>query len=234
MTSSIYNYQNNAKLWLPMTAACHDPGNVRTLDKSGNGLHFRFGNGVTSTTYPAKISGQRGYSFDGGDYLEALANQTNVITSGTWATFCSVKVATSQDLYSHFSSGPTVMRALIMAVYGATPPDVRFYCGDIVNPAYITDATCLRNNTSLFVAGVLTAAGLRRIYANGSYGVDSSAGVVAPGAPMTLPCLGARAGGSSFLQPPGKIFWYGHWEYALTELQLRDLEARLRRQLNDV
>jgi hypothetical protein len=234
MTSSVYNYVNNAKLWLPMTAACHDATNLRTLDKSGNGLNFRFGNGVTSTTYPAKLSGQRGYSFDGGDYLEALANQTNAITSGTWAVLSFIKAAASQDIYSHFSSGPTVVRAVIMAVYGTAPPELRFYCGDTANPAYIANATAFRDDTVLFVAGTVSSVGNRRIYANGLYGTDSSAGTNVPGAPATFPRIGARGDNSTFVQPPGKVFWYGHWEYALSELQLRDLEQRLRRQLNDV
>jgi hypothetical protein len=234
MTSSIYNYVNNAKVWLPMTSATHDPTNVRTLDVSSNKLHFRFGNGVTSTTYPAKNSGQRGYSFDGGDYLEALANQTNALASATWAILCRIPTSTAQDIYSHWSAGPTVVRSLIWAVYGSTPPELRFYCGDIANPASIADATYLRNGHVLFVAGVLTSAGVRRIYADGRYGTDNAAGVVAPGAPVTFPRIGARGDGTSFIQPPGNVFWYGHWEYALTELQLRDLEARLRRQLNDV
>jgi hypothetical protein len=217
-----------------MTAACHDATNLRTLDKSGNGLNFRFGDGVTSTTYPTKNGDQRGYAFDGGDYLQALANQTNVITSGTWAILCRVPNSTAQDIYSHWSAGPTVVRSLIWAVYGSAPPELRFYCGDIGNPASIADATFLRNGGVLFVAGVLTSTNIRRIYANGRYGTDNAAGVVAPGAPATFPRIGARGDGTSFIQPPGKVFWYGHWEYALSELQLRDLEQRLRRQLNDV
>jgi hypothetical protein len=32
----------------------------------------------------------------------------------------------------------------------------------------------------------------------------------------------------------GNVYFVGAWSYALTELQIRDLEARLRRQLNDV
>ena len=139
MTSSVYNYVNNAKVWLPMTAATHDATNLRTLDKSGNGLHFRFGNGVTSTTYPAKLPSQHGYSFDGGDYLEAPVNQTNALSQATWAVLSSTNFPTSQDVYSHWSSGPNVVRALLWAVYGSSPPEFRFYCGDIANPASITE-----------------------------------------------------------------------------------------------
>lgn len=41
----------------------------RTLDVSGNGNHATFGDGVTPSTVPTKLT-KRGYSFDGGDYLD--------------------------------------------------------------------------------------------------------------------------------------------------------------------
>jgi len=55
---------------LDMNASSFDPTNNLVSDVSGNGLHFQRGDNVTSTTYPTKISGQKGYSFDGGDYLK--------------------------------------------------------------------------------------------------------------------------------------------------------------------
>ena len=67
-SNSTFNYDSKCVLNLPMTAECHDATNLKTLDKSGKGYNATFGNGSTSATFPTKLQG-RGYSFDGGDYL---------------------------------------------------------------------------------------------------------------------------------------------------------------------
>lgn len=46
----------------------------QTLDRSRNGLNATFGDGITSTTYPTKLTDSAGYDFDGGDYLKASIN----------------------------------------------------------------------------------------------------------------------------------------------------------------
>lgn len=225
MTSPIYNYQNEAKLWLPMTAACHDPVNVRTLDVSGNGLHYRFGDGATANTFPTKLSA-RGYSFDGAnDYLIALANQTNPITQATWAVLYREKpITTTEYLYSHWDAGG--VRALLLQ----TTANLQFYCGDIVNTSAVNTAP-IPGQVSFF-AGYRTTDGFRRTYYNGLIGVPNITGVTLPSTVVAInPRLGNGAGGG---QCSCDILWHGHWEYALSELQLRDLEARLRRELNDV
>lgn len=71
--NTMYNYRNRAVLDLPMLAEQHDPTNVRTLDVSGYDNHATFGDGSTPVTYPTKLTG-RGYSFDGGDYLDVGDN----------------------------------------------------------------------------------------------------------------------------------------------------------------
>lgn len=225
MTSSIYNYMNNAKVWLPMTAACNDPTNVRTLDKSGNGLHFRFGNGVTSTTYPTKLSDRHGYSYDGGDYLQALANQTNVITSATWAVYfkrySSVGLTT---LYSHYD-GVNPNRGLLYL----DGMHVGFYCGSNVSNVFILNVAT-QGQPSLLV-GRVTSDGYRHIWFNG-FRNSNNTGSVVPG--TLIPTNPAIGWSSVFGYLTGQVFWFGHWEYALTDLQLTDLEARLKRQFNDV
>lgn len=226
MTSSIYNYMNNAKVWLPMTMEVHDSTNVRTLDKSGNGLHFRFGDGVTTNTFPTKISNQRGYSFDGvNDYLEALANQTNAITSGTWAVLYREKPPIGTEyIYSHWDAGG--VRALLLH----TASNLQFFCGDAVNNSFVTTVP-LQGQVSFFV-GYRTTDGFRRTYYNGLLGTPINTGVSLPSTTVAVnPRIGnGPAGGQSSCD----VLWYGHWEYALTELQIRDLEARLKRQINDV
>ena len=226
MTSSIYNYQNNAKVWLPMTSACHDPTNVRTLDKSGNNLHFRFGDGATIGTFPTKLSA-RGYSFDGtNDYLAALANQNNPITQATWVVLYREKpITTTEYIYSHWDAVGGV-RALLLQ----TVASLQFYCGDLVNNSFVSIAPTPGQVS--FFAGYRTTDGFRRSYYNRFIGVPINTGVTLPSTTVVPnPRLGNGTTGG---QCSCDILWYGHWEYALTELQLRDLEARLRRQLNDV
>jgi hypothetical protein len=82
------------------------------------------------------------------------------------------------------------------------------------------------------VIGRRTSDGFRRMYINGINSIPSNTGTTLPGAPIVNPTLGQRSGGGARLD--GRIYWFGHWEYALTELQMRDLEARLRRQFNDI
>lgn len=79
---STYKYMDNAVLDLQMTSNSHDPTNVRTLDSSKHANHATFGDGVTSTTYPTKLTSGRGYSFDGTtDYL-LLSDATKVLSNG--------------------------------------------------------------------------------------------------------------------------------------------------------
>jgi len=226
MTSSVYNYVNDAKVWLPMTSACHDPVNVRTLDVSKNKLNYRFGDGALSGSFPTKLSGQRGYFNDTvNKYLEALANQTDAITQGTWAVFFRLDDwVTNQHLVSHYDALGNC-RCIVQIVANIA----RFYCGDVANPVGLT--VNLRGNNVL-LAGYRTTDGYRRLYVNGLIATPVNAGVSLPGAPTTNP----RIFNNYVLTTAcyAKVFWYGHWEYALSELQLRDLEQRLRRQLNDV
>jgi len=60
---STYAYRNNSICYLPMTMETHDPANVRTLDVSGNGNHFTFGDGAGARE-PTKLA-TRGYEFPG-------------------------------------------------------------------------------------------------------------------------------------------------------------------------
>lgn len=227
MTSSIYNYMNNAKVILPMTAACHDPVNVRTLDKSGNGLHFRFGDGATAGTFPTKLT-THGYNFNGTtNYLEALANQTSVITEATWVWYGSLdRNVDSQDLVSHFDA--TITRVLIIA----NAASIGFYCGDLTNFCIANSATYQPQGTNIFIAGTVKVGDTRKLYVDNHGPFTNATGTLVPGAPTTLPRIGVRYNASRYLD--GRTVWYGHWERALTQIELMNLHARLRREINDV
>lgn len=64
-----YGFRNGAVFDLPMTAACHDVANTRTLDVSGNYNHAVWTAGATAPTK----GDRRGYYWDGGDHMVAPA-----------------------------------------------------------------------------------------------------------------------------------------------------------------
>jgi hypothetical protein len=66
--NSTFTYQNRASFVLPMNLATYDPTNKLCRDTSSKGNHFYFGNKITTTTFPTKLS-TCGYSFDGMDFL---------------------------------------------------------------------------------------------------------------------------------------------------------------------
>jgi len=70
---SVFNYEKDAVLNLPMGVAQHDSANNQTLDVSGYNNHAQFGDGVTPSKFPVKIGGRRGYEFNGTPYFE-IAN----------------------------------------------------------------------------------------------------------------------------------------------------------------
>lgn len=92
---NMYSYRDcSAILDLPMRAENHDPDNVQTLDISGgkfnrNNNHATFGDGSTPTTYPTKLQ-KRGYSFDGGDWLDC-GNDASIMPTETITVAAVVK-----------------------------------------------------------------------------------------------------------------------------------------------
>jgi len=86
--NSTYTYDRKSLISLPMGIGNHDPTNVQTLDVSGKGLHAKFGDGVTPTTYPTKLASQHGMSFDGGDYLKTAS--TSCLSGLSKCSFCAV------------------------------------------------------------------------------------------------------------------------------------------------
>jgi hypothetical protein len=68
---SMWSYDNNCVLALPMLLRDHKPTEAFTLDRSGNGNNAQFGDGSTASTFPTKLIDEIGYSFDGtSEYIE--------------------------------------------------------------------------------------------------------------------------------------------------------------------
>ena len=63
------DYRYRSLCHLPMRTAEHDAAGKRTLDIGPGAHHATLGDGSTAATYPTRMS-KRGYTFDGGDYLD--------------------------------------------------------------------------------------------------------------------------------------------------------------------
>jgi hypothetical protein len=214
-----------------MTAAAHDPTNVRTLDVSGNGLNGTFGDGVTGTTFPTKLNDRRGYYFDGGDYL-ALGDLPILDFGATGTICCLFKTRDTSAQYHnlickqnwpggsngyaiHINFGSNIIRT---SLYGGATPNV-------------VDAGIVRTLDPVhFCAGYWTGSKVY-IYLDGY--INSVAQTINPTSSGYSFRVGAASSSNSYSYN-GNIHHVAAWNYALSELQLRDLEARLRRQLNDI
>lgn len=87
---STFTYQDRATCILPMGNAQHDSVGKRTLDVSGKGNHFRFGDGITPGTFPVKLP-TRGYEHLAQDYF--LGPALPVAASYTICALVKKKVA---------------------------------------------------------------------------------------------------------------------------------------------
>ena len=79
--NSTFNYRNKAVLDLPMDLASYDFTNKKVLDRSGKGNDATLGDGSTASTFPTKLS-TKGFSFDGGDYLDLGDKDAYSFTDG--------------------------------------------------------------------------------------------------------------------------------------------------------
>jgi hypothetical protein len=215
-----------------MTAATHDPVNNRTLDVSGNNLHGTFGNGVTLTTFPTKLNNRRGYYFDGGDYI----NVGNVVpldftVTGSVGIFFKAttnptdysfligkqKWVTGREGYAIYSTITSNNIVMDLRQVAAGANNVTIAININTGPAHLAVLTWTGSNVIGYVDG----------YKNtGAQTINA--------APQNWPFrIGADPEATAY-KFTGNVYWAGAWDYALSELQLRDLEARLRRQLNDI
>jgi hypothetical protein len=97
-------FQYTRNIELPMRIEDHELANVRSIDRSGNLCHARFGDGSTATTYPAKRSLGAGYTFDGTtDYMETVGSVS--FTKCTFAAMVRFDANSLRTVLSHGTSG---------------------------------------------------------------------------------------------------------------------------------
>jgi hypothetical protein len=215
-----------------MTAACHDPVNVRTLDVSGNGLHATFGNGATPATYPTKLSGQRGYYLDGGDYLNVgNVAQLDFTTVGTVGILFKATINPTDYVFL-IGKQKWVTGREGYAIYSVTPANTLTMDLRQVAAGSNNVNVGITINTGPVHFAVLRWTGSNIVGYNDGYTISAAQTINA--APQNWPFrIGADPEATAY-KFTGNVYWAGAWDYALSEIQVRDLEARLRRELNDV
>jgi hypothetical protein len=208
-----YNYMDSAVVHLPMTAAYHDPTNVRTLDATANGNNATFGDGSTSSTYPTKLS-KRGYSFDGGtDYL-TLGD----ISASTWAAAFLIKVDSSTASYNRIMGQASFQIDIAIG----TTDTLAVYDGGW--------KTCTEPfHLGLYSSAIITYDGTSLImYQNGIQCYSATAGRALSGATK----IGSSDAAGDNID--ADILEAAIISKPLTPLQVADLHVRMMRQVNNV
>jgi hypothetical protein len=217
------NYEKRATCILPMTAECHDATGLKTLDVSGKGKNAVFGDGSTATKFPTKLQ-RRGYSFDGGDYLQA-ANAGLVGASGLTI----FAVLRNSPLGSQAVAGIEKVDSTTIAglLYKPDTTSFRFYAGSstAVNAANITAGLSAVN----VVVGVTTGS-VTSIYCNGKLGTNAATPIALAQDAAQLFTVGAR--GSAGTPLIGDVLASGYFPFALTPLQIADLTLKLQKNIN--
>ena len=223
--NSTFLYEQRATLILPMRLQDHDSTNLRTLDVSSHGYHATFGDGLTPTTYPTKISGKRGYSFDGGDYLKISNAGINSLFSGKWTTSMTWR-SNYSGYYEFFSKDMDASNYIQM------------YCDYTINRLYyygyigglfgftvaINIGRSFQNNMNLIVSSEITS-GFGML--NGRIVTGTFTRAFNNNGALKI---GKIAGGSGLR---GEYKDFRAWDgIALTQIQCKDLYIKLLQDIN--
>jgi len=221
---STYAYRNSSICYLPMTMETHDPANVRTLDVSGNGNHFTFGDGVTADRFPRKLA-TRGYAvnLDGGIteyfgrnmFFDPNADFTMCyhIDSRNTSTFyfwCH-RDGAGDGTYHVFVSGASsrmVYQGITDTENGQQPINKTF--------GFVADVSA---NLGQFVDGVLTGES------------DISGQTIDVTDPSFF--IGRRNGDLATVYE-GYVYQFQVWDRVLTPMQVADWHIRAMKQVNHV
>jgi hypothetical protein len=210
-TRATYRFREHATCILPFSAATHDATNNRTLDVSGKGNHFRFGDGSLVTTFPTKLA-TRGYSFDAGGSLQRL-NDFGI--NGSDFTVCMLYKkntdVTAYEWYNRNILGTTGLGQYYAAASYRTLHN-NGSASDIISG--VSYSSSLRFWTTAYVASTSKA----DIYLNAKFVEQSPALQVANGYGYGF-LLGNSTDHASGLN--GSIFYFSLYPFALTPLQIK-------------
>jgi hypothetical protein len=127
-----YDYRQNMTLDLPCDTRYHNPVTNKAQDSTFNGNDATLGDGVTAPLMPTKLSGRRGYEFDGvDDYLSGLTAPTgNFTVSVAKRVSGVVSITQENDLTTWnqlFSSGGFTGDLLSLRVHPTILTDLQEY-----------------------------------------------------------------------------------------------------------
>ncbi len=223
-TNQTFNYNKRATFILPMTADCHDATNVRTLDVSGKGNHFTFGDGSTASTFPTKLA-RRGYSFDGGDYM----TRAPVQTSGNTITVCALidmtSIASEQSIVSQDRTDGAAPVTFLLHNYSG---NFQFYSGN----ASASSAANFPNQKGLsFLVGQYDGTSTK-IWRNLVAGTNAATPIALAYNALDVSSIGRRANGTVKLAAGNNVLFAAVFPFALTPLQVADLHLKLQKNIN--
>lgn len=220
---------NDCLLWLPMTAECHDPTNGQTLNRgiASHALNGVFGAGAAE---PTKLTDRHGYSFDGGDQIDA--------STGYAPTTGEISILMA---FSGPETGATdyifdweTPLGDVVCVLTSTATELRFFVGSLalaVNAARVTLA-----DYSLVESRFTTVVGIydgtdTLIYVNGEYAAVAVT-PVAPAATSNPMTIGSRANGA--FRYTGNIYHTGMADFAISPLMVGDYHLHMLQEYNQL
>lgn len=229
--NATFNYMNEAKLVLDYKADSHDPTNVRTLDKSISGFNGTLGDGSTPSTYPTKLP-KRGYSFDGGDYINIGEDRFDGSDELTIASlFKLTDFSTDSDILNAWDDGSPAIYLLFSQLISG--PFWRFIVRDSddnpISIGSLAETPTILNELT-FVAGTYKRNDAINLFVN-------SGDIAATDATNDF---SIQTGGNNdvFIGKDrpfvGEMYTTLVWEKALTPLQIWDLKINLLESINQV
>jgi len=211
-----------------MTAQAADPTNVRALDVSRNSIHATLGDGATPATYPVKIAGQRGYTFNGAQYMRGAAQGVfNVSAISVCALFAPTFAANDGAQHYLYDSSVTTE---IMVVKDAVNSLVFYAGGNVVLTVALANFQnywFLNGYNTLVFRG---QSGDNQAILNG-YSIGTSATAWAAVNPAYY-YIGCRYDATLFFA--GRYYNHEVYPFAMTVIQAADWRKRALAQLNQV
>jgi hypothetical protein len=228
-TNSTYTYQNKATCILPMSAATHDATNNRTLDVSGNGNHFQFGNGVTAGTFPVKMA-TRGYDSTTTSMYLSSAKATGFLPLSDFTIIHLFRPKRYPDVNSYPWS---VSRSANDNQAGIRLQHATTIGQRIIGASSVSTTQPWANGSVMFYANAYQYASTKWLcYFNGKYLTETAA------QPPATDYLGRFYigidvnGAASNLV--GEHLYFALYPFILTPLQVRDSYINVMRSLNQV
>jgi hypothetical protein len=122
--NTTFDWRNRMLIDLPMLMADHDPVNGKTLNRGSGGSSNdgSFGAGVAT---PTKLTHSRGYSFDGGDYIDIATTGMDIDTAD-FAVWMRLALGTAVNTTKYFC---TTTALGITVVYNYTLGQLLCYNG---------------------------------------------------------------------------------------------------------